>query len=53
MGRVTRRIALLAAVASGWLAAAWLWLTEDGLYRRAYREGLADGEDRPAQEAGA
>lgn len=52
--RMKLRIGLLALAASGWLAAAAVWwLFIDESYRLGYRDGLADGDDREAQRAGA
>lgn len=54
---MVKRIALLAAIASGWLVAAVLWVLFRDEYdlghRVGYSEGLADCDDREAQRAGA
>jgi hypothetical protein len=50
-----RRLAILAAIASGWIAAAicfWVLPTEDE-WDGQYLEGFEDGEDSCAQRAGA
>jgi hypothetical protein len=57
-----RRLALIAAIASGWLVAAvavivaallWDSVPTQAEWDARYREGLADCEDAAAQRAGA
>lgn len=52
-----KRIAVLAAIASGWIAAALVWLLDDEKIERAWTQGYATGAleaaDDDAQEAGA
>lgn len=52
-----RRIALVGAIASGWLAALLVYILDgheiDAAAEAAYAEGLADCDDAPAQRGGA